>query len=130
MSEQSLAGILSTWDQLLAAVEANQEDLPHVEPWRVQLEASLTDLRALHARRATLHAEMCQSTQDLQDFLALGKDLAARVRYGVRAQYGFRSDKLIEFGMKPSRKGKPSRDRPAPGHGEKGGPPESHRTVK
>jgi len=122
MSDNSLAGILSDWDGLLAAVEANREDLPHVEPCRVQLEASLMDLRALHARRATLQAELRRSTRDLRDLVAGGRDLAARVRYGVRSRYGFRSDKLTEFGIRPSRKGRSPRGRPAPGSEEQGTP--------
>ncbi|HTG35803.1 MAG TPA: hypothetical protein VLB76_23000 [Thermoanaerobaculia bacterium] len=122
MSDNSLTGILSDWDGLLAAVEANREDLPYVEPCRVLLEASLTDLRALHARRATLQAELRRSTRDLRDLVACGRDLAVRVRYGVRSRYGFRSDKLAEFGIRPSRKGRSPRGRPAPGNGEKGAP--------
>jgi len=101
MSETSWAGIMSAWGRLLAAVDANREDLLQVEAFRVELEASLGDLKVLHARRATLQREMLLRTKELRVLAAQGKDLAVRIRDGVRARYGFRSPKLRQFGMKP-----------------------------
>jgi hypothetical protein len=109
MSETSWAGLMSAWGRLLAAVDANREDLLQVEAFRVQLEASLTDLRILHARRATLQREMLVRTQELKVLTAQGRDLAVRIRDGVRSRYGFRSDKLLEFGMQPIPERRPRR---------------------
>jgi hypothetical protein len=115
MSEtSSWAGLMSTWGRLLAAVEANREDLPQVEGFRGELEASLTDLRILHARRATLQREMLVRTQELKVLAAQGRDLAVRIRDGVRARYGFRSDKLLEFGMQPIPERRSRRRHPPP----------------
>jgi hypothetical protein len=114
MSETSWTGIMTTWDRLLAAVEANRQDLPQVEALHVELEASLTDLRILHARRATLQREMLVRTQELKILAAQGRDLAIRIRYVIRARYGFRSDKLLEFGIKPIPERRPRRRRSPP----------------
>jgi hypothetical protein len=105
---------MTTWDRLLAAVEANREDLPQVEALHVELEASLTDLRILHARRATLQREMLVRTQELKILAAQGRDLAVRIRYVIRARYGFRSDKLLEFGIKPIPERRPRHRRSPP----------------
>jgi hypothetical protein len=113
----TFATITAEWEQLLAAVEANRDELPQVEAFRVQLEASLEDLRALQVQRATLEANRLRATRDLKVSLDRGKALAGRLREWVRGRYGS-GDKLIEFGMKPRRKrrarGRPGKEEEAP----------------
>jgi hypothetical protein len=118
---RSFAAITADWEQLLAAAEANRDDIPQAEAFRVQLEASLEDFRALHAHRAALEANRLRSTQDLKIALDRGTALAGRIRAWVRGQYGSRNEKLVEFGMKPWRKRKP-RGRPAAEGGEERAP--------
>jgi hypothetical protein len=118
---RSFAAITADWEQLLAAAEANRDDIPQAEAFRVQLEASLEDFRALHAQRAALEANRLRSTQELKIALDRGVVLAGRIRAWVRGQYGIHDDKLVEFGMKPWRKRKP-RGRPAAGGGEERAP--------
>jgi hypothetical protein len=119
--KQSFAGFTAGWDQLLAAVEANRADLPEIEIFRVQLEANLEDLRALHAQRATLQANALRVTQDLKHARDQGMALASRLREWVRCRYGIRNDKLIEFGIKPRRKRR-SRGKPVEEGGEERAP--------
>jgi hypothetical protein len=104
MKINSQKDILAAWDQALAAVKANQNDLPHVVSQAGELEASLEDLRTLMCRKVTLRDEMMRNTQKLHDVLAHGGDLLARLRAGVRLRYGIHSDKVEEFGIKPIRK--------------------------
>lgn len=128
MKTKAFDAVTVEWEQLLAAVTANQEELPQVEAFRVQLEAHLTDLRALQAQRAALQVKALQATQNLRDALAWGLDLVTRIRDGVRGHYGFRNDKLTEFGIRPIRKRK---EVACPG-GERGdrSSPESIRPVR
>jgi hypothetical protein len=106
--KSSLSTLLNAWDRLLTGVAAHPGDLQCVEACRVQLALELADIRDLLARRAALRAEMNQSTRALRVLLARGTELAARVRAGVRSQYGTRSEKLLEFGMKTVRRRKPA----------------------
>lgn len=101
MSKSSQEETLSDWDQLLAAVSANQEDLPHVGTVRSQLAASMEDLRVLQSNRDRLRTETQRMTQEIQQALAKGRDLATRVRAYARSTYGIHSDKLLEFGARP-----------------------------
>jgi hypothetical protein len=129
MPKKSLPKILGDWEQLLAGVAANQGELPHVDVYRAQLDAEITDVRAVQSRRSALRAESLQSTRDLRSFAARGKDLATRIRAGIVLQYGPRSEKLVEFGMKPSRKRRGARERPGP-KAQKGAPRKPAETVK
>jgi hypothetical protein len=96
--------ILTAWDKALAAVKANQKELPHVESQAGELATRLEDLRILLCRKVALREEMTRNTRDLHGLLARGDDLLIRLRAGVRQRYGIHSDKLEEFGIKPIRK--------------------------
>jgi hypothetical protein len=106
MMKEGVSNTLNRWDRLLAGVAAHPEDLQCVEACRVQLALELSDIQSLRARQAALRAEMRQSVRALKVLLVRGTELAARIRAGVRSQYGTRSDKLLEFGMNPVRRRK------------------------
>jgi hypothetical protein len=101
MPKNSQEGMLSDWEQLLAAVGANREDLPHVETVRARLAAHVEDLRLLHSDRDRLRTETRRMTEEILQGFAEGGDLAIRLRSYVRSTYGIHSDKLLEFGIKP-----------------------------
>jgi hypothetical protein len=106
--KSSLSNVLNAWERLLNGAASYPGDFQWLEACRVQLAAELSDIRELQARRAALRAEMRQSTRALKVFLARGRELAARIRAGVRFQYGPASEKLLVFGMKPVRRRKPT----------------------
>jgi hypothetical protein len=113
MPKNSQEGMLSDWEQLLGAVGANREDLPHVETVRARLAAHVEDLRLLHSDRDRLRTETRRMTEEILQGLAKGQDLAARLRAYARSTYGIHSDKLLEFGIKPIR-GKKRQKGPSP----------------
>lgn len=106
MPNTSREEVLSDWDQLLAAVSANQEDLPHVETLRARLAAGVEELRALQSDRDRLRTEIRRMTEEIQQALATGKDLAIRIRAYARSAYGIHSDKLLELGVRPIQRGR------------------------
>lgn len=110
----SQEGILSDWAQVLAAVEAHREDLTHIEDLRAGLAASAEALQTLRSDRGRLQMEIQSMTYEIQRALDHGKDLASRLRAGVRSTFGIRSDKLSEFGIKPIRRGSQRLKGPAP----------------
>lgn len=112
MPRNSRQAVLATWDQVLAAAQANQEDLAIVEEPRVQLEAGARDLRALLAERAKLSSEMVRKTREMWDLIERGNALAIRIRAGAKGRYGPYSEKLEEFGITIYRRKRP-RDHPA-----------------
>jgi hypothetical protein len=127
-SRKSRAKTMAAWEELLAGVAANQGDLPHVDVYRAQLGVEMADVKASHSRRSALQAEALKATQDLRSFLARGNDLAVRIRAGIYLQYGPRSEKLVEFGMKPNRKRRVAREKPVE-ETEKGAPRKSAETM-
>lgn len=122
MEKECTTGTQATWEKLLAAIEANRSELPHVGIYSEQLETQLGDLRAELARRAVLQAEMRRSTRAVNDLLTAGRNLASRISNYLKASYGPQSDKLLEFGIKPIRKRRPGSDEPDLRKEERGAP--------
>jgi hypothetical protein len=92
------------WGQLATTVDVNKADLAHLEPQRARLAVVRESAIAAKIRQEANRALLQQSTRDLEAFMKEGRDLATRLRNGVRTQYGLKSEKLTEFGMKPRRK--------------------------
>jgi hypothetical protein len=106
MARTSHADLVTHFENLTTSVAANKDDLAHLQDLGTQLAVETAGAKAALVRQSTQRAEAQQTTQDLQGFIARGKDLATRLRTGVRSKYGNRSEKLTEFEVRPLRKRK------------------------
>jgi uncharacterized coiled-coil DUF342 family protein len=105
MPKESLAVTLSQWEELIGACDANAEDLTDYVELREELRDLSERAKELSVQQDTLNAQKQQVTRNLDEVKERGRDIALRVRDGVRVRYGKRSAKLTEFGMRP-RKGR------------------------
>jgi hypothetical protein len=87
----------------LQALEANKEDLPHMEVPGQRGTALLTEMKQLRVKQASLAAEKQEVSKRLAVLNKEAHILMTSVDAGIRAQYGTRSEKLVEFGRKPFR---------------------------
>ena len=104
MPNQTFSEETTDWGQLATTVDINKADLAHLEPQRARLAVVYDGSKATRLRQEALKAELQQTTRDLEGFMKEGRDLATRLRNGIRTQYGLKGEKLTEFGMKPRRK--------------------------
>ena len=91
------------WDRLLVPLEANKQDLPHLETHRALLAGMVAQVREISAQHTAMAASKQEATKRLQALLVEGRKLATFLRTGVRQQYGNRSEKLVEFDLQPLR---------------------------
>jgi hypothetical protein len=96
----SLALTLHKWSQILSGSEANASELEFLEPGRVELQRLFEKAKSLEIRQSALAAERQQVTRELDAVKEQGRELAVRLRLGIRTQFG-ESEKLIEFGLQP-----------------------------
>jgi len=106
---QTQNSVQKRWETLLAGLEANRQELGHMEFARVHLTEQIKDLGAEQARKAMLRAELLKSTRTIRSNLRSGQEFVSRVINALRAHYGSGSDKLIEFGFKPDGRRTPVR---------------------
>jgi hypothetical protein len=104
MAKEPKYGVtLNGWERLMASLEANAQDFPQLESYRVQLKALLDAAKESSAHQAAMAATKQEATKRLRETLASGRKLANFLRNGIRQQYGNRSAKLVEFDLKPFR---------------------------
>jgi hypothetical protein len=104
MSSLTFSRTVTNWELIINAVAANAVDLPHLEPLRAELEGVLQDTMDLGNQQDVVQSRAQQTSRELGEQLRRGEALAARLRAGVRAQYGYKSEKLTEFQLRPFRR--------------------------
>jgi hypothetical protein len=85
------------------AVEANREELPHLEESLAKIDGVLTDAKDLTAQQASLAATKQDVSKRLAERMREGERVMAFVDTCVRQRYGNRAEKLVEFGLQPFR---------------------------
>jgi hypothetical protein len=116
--ETTLKGKLGDSLRLLASLNANKDDLQHMEVSRAELEVLLAKAQEAADRQALHTAGKQEASQQLKTFLIEGQRVANILRLAVKQRYGIRSEKLAQFGMQPfrgrPRNAKPTTEEPQP----------------
>lgn len=113
MPRGSFAHISRDWESLLAACQANLQELPELEPFQALLAASLTEVRDIKALQEDLAGKRQGTTQRLAQAVENGEEAARRLRGYVKARMGTKTEFLVQFGISPIRAR--SRARKTPG---------------
>ena len=112
MSVPSFSNLILNFQRLLVRVADHEEELPHVGEVKLELEASLRELRGLKARQDQLWWAWRQASKDLQQGMAAGRLVAGRLRGLVKEQWGRFDPRLLEFDMMPLRRRREGRCAP------------------
>src|SRR4029078_13568863 len=78
--ETRKAGILGDLQRLSATMEANREELPQLEPFRVKLGSIFTEAVAVSRQQAALTASKQEASNQLRQLLIQGLRIADVVR--------------------------------------------------
>lgn len=98
------AKVVQDWKQLLAATEEHAEKLPDVEEERLQLLATLQKAEEAKARQQSHKASGQAATQELEEILIRGRDVAMSLRFAAKLGLGARNEQLVQFGAAPLRR--------------------------
>src|SRR5215213_4783332 len=98
------ANILLEWEKLRAAYKANASALSGFEPLLQELEAFETEVRALGIQQDAQQGAVQQTAKEIEERVKRGTLVAARLRHAAKAVYGTRTEKMLEFGIRPFRK--------------------------
>ncbi|HWM92195.1 MAG TPA: hypothetical protein VN493_15630 [Thermoanaerobaculia bacterium] len=104
------------WDLTNTAVVANVEDLRHLEVYQADLDQKTDRFKALIARQAAQKASKQETSREIKELFRETETLVDYIRTGVRQHYGLNSQKLVEFGIKPTgRHARAAKPAPPPG---------------
>jgi hypothetical protein len=101
MSTYNFATLMDSWEQLFAAVEAHEAELPVVAPYKAPLRESLDRIRGAKNHQEMLSASRQQATRETGQLVQEGRELVARLRSQIKAELGRRDERLRLFGIKP-----------------------------
>ena len=101
---KSRSDIVITWDKLAAAFRANPPAAIGVESVLQEFETLLTEVHSLVVLQDVQTAAVQQTSKDLEARVKRGTLLASRLRSAAKAFYGDRTEKIVEFGMRPFRR--------------------------
>ena len=104
MSKQSYPNRINDWQKLLGASNDNAADLPQLETIRTDLQKTLDRALAISSERNSLRTRSLELSRDLEVVVLEGRDLAIKLRAGVKSHYGATSDRLLQFEIKPIRR--------------------------
>ncbi len=114
MPKASLADFVTDWETLLKNVSDAATELPNLDVYKAPLDQLLTQAMSGLALSQAHRGLKQQGTKDLQSLIAQGKDAAAQLRAAVKAHFGPRSERLLQFGMTPIRPRKKKSKEPVP----------------
>jgi hypothetical protein len=98
------ADFVTDWEATLTNCRNRAAELPDLSTYIGPLETLLAEAKMLTARKKSLRGVKQQETLDLQEVMIKGREAALRLRAALKAHYGSKSERLIEFGMRPLRK--------------------------
>ncbi|HEX9941471.1 MAG TPA: hypothetical protein VGG03_05605 [Thermoanaerobaculia bacterium] len=101
--------LVAVWQDLIAAAQEHERELPDLTNFKMALEQALEDVIATKARQVNLESRRRQATQDYNDKVAEGRELVRRLKNLVKAAFPRTDPRLADFGLKP---GRPNRKLP------------------
>jgi hypothetical protein len=94
---------IARWKVIAAGLKALLPEMPHLTAMQGELEKVILQSEELDARHEALKAETREVNRTREDLAKTGDDLRQRLGAALRTQFGFDSEKLIEFGLPPRR---------------------------
>jgi chromosome segregation ATPase len=79
------------------------ESMPQLTARYNELVKTTSDAEALENRQAQLKADLQEVNRQRRDIFKSGEELRNRIGAVLKAEHGFTSERLLEFGLKPKR---------------------------
>jgi hypothetical protein len=101
--ETRYVGIMGDLHLLAVIMEANKEQFPEMEPFRLKLVGIVTQSQDVTAQQAALRAAKQEASQQLRRLLTEGQAVAHVCRTALKNRLGPRDERIVEFGLQPFR---------------------------
>jgi hypothetical protein len=94
---------IARWKVMTVGLKPQLGDFPLLAPLHTELESVTLQSEELDARHEALKAETREINRIRGELAKKGDDLRSRMGATLQTVHGFRSEKLIEFGIQPRR---------------------------
>jgi hypothetical protein len=104
MSDGKISKVkIGRWKVMATNLQPQLEKMPHLTGRYTELVKLTGDAETLENRQAQLNADSQEINRQRRNLLKTGEDLRNRIGAVLRAENGFDSERLLEFGLKPKR---------------------------
>ncbi len=100
---QATTEVYGRWKVMAVNLQPQLEKLPQLAGRYAELVKFTADADALETRQAQLMADLQEVNHQRRDLRRAGEDLRNRIGAVLKAEHGFNSERLLEFGLKPQR---------------------------
>ena len=119
MSSDSKAAtaVIGRWKVMATNLQPQIDKMPQLAGRYTEMVRMTSDADAMETRQAQLTADLQEVNHRRRDLLKAGEDLRGRIGAILKAEHGFASERLLEFGLKPRRgrgRGKKTKEQPTP----------------
>jgi hypothetical protein len=101
MASQSFAEQMNLSTTLVNTLKEHLTGMPHLAPLHQELEAVITEGRALEDLKGLHTAQLRDTNAQRRELEKRGRELRLRLASALRAAFGPDNLKLLEFGVKP-----------------------------
>jgi hypothetical protein len=112
---QTFAKKITEWDLLNANIKPHLADMPYLQDIVTELDALVTEARGLDGEQEVARGQFQDLTHRRQEVEKRGENLRRRAASHLRGSFGFTSDALVKFGVRPRKTGPrgPRKSKPA-----------------
>ena len=96
--------VIGRWKVMVTNLRPQLETMPHLTGRYNEMLRFTTEAEDLENRQALLKADLQEVNRQRRDLAKTGEELRNRIAAVLRAEHGFSSERLLEFGVKPKRK--------------------------
>ncbi|HKI02543.1 MAG TPA: hypothetical protein VKK31_11220 [Thermoanaerobaculia bacterium] len=90
-----------SWDLLNESLKPLVAEMPHVQPLLAELQGMLDGVRSLDKEQEDARSKLRDLVRRRQDAEQQGEVVRRRVEAHLRGTFGYTSEELIRFGIKP-----------------------------
>jgi hypothetical protein len=90
-----------SWDLLNESLKPLLAEMPHIQPLQVELAGVLEGVRSLDTEQEETRSKLRDIVRRRQDAERQGEIVRRRVEAHLRGTFGYISEELIRFGIKP-----------------------------
>jgi hypothetical protein len=102
-TDNSYRTAIPSWEETLAACIQHAEKLPDLTAEITALGGFLNQAKALRLQQDSATATRQVATQELRQVIKDGQEVARRIRDAAKFKIGQRSERLVQFKVKPLR---------------------------
>jgi hypothetical protein len=112
---QTFAKKITEWELLNANIKPHLADMPYLQEIVTELDTLIADARGFDSQQEVARGQLQDLVHKRQDAEKRGEILRRRAASHLKGSFGFTSDDLVRFGVRPRKTGPrgPRKSKPA-----------------